>query len=152
MSLILKSLHVFGVCLFIGNIIVSAVWKVMADRTGNFAVVRFATRLVNVTDLLFTGLGVALLLVTGHLLAGYYGGVVSQAWILWSYILFGISGAIWLFVLVPIQFKQARLLRAASRETIPDEYHRLARMWSVAGTIATLIPLPAIYLMISKGA
>ena len=150
MALILKSLHVFGVCLFIGNIIVSAVWKVMADRTGSFPVARFATRLVNITDVLFTGLGVTLLLVTGHLLAGYYGGVLSQPWILWSYVLFGISGAIWLFVLVPIQLKQARLLRTSPQETIPDEYHRLARIWSLAGTVATLVPLPAIYLMISK--
>ena len=152
MALILKSLHVFGVCLFIGNIIVSALWKVMADRTGSFPVVRFATRLVNVTDVLFTGLGVTLLLVTGHLLAGYYGGIVSQAWILWSYVLFGVSGAIWLFVLVPIQLKQARLLRTSLQEIIPDEYHRLARIWSLAGTVATLVPLPAIYLMVSKGA
>ena len=152
MALILKSLHVFGVCLFIGNIMVSALWKVMADRTGNLAVIRFATRLVNVTDVVFTGLGVTLLLVTGHLLAGYYGGVLSQAWILWSYVLFGISGAIWLFVLVPIQLKQARLLRTSAQEIIPDEYRRLARIWSLAGTVATLVPLPAIYLMISKGA
>lgn len=152
MASILKSLHVFGVCLFIGNIIVSALWKVMADRTGSFPVVRFATRLVNLTDVLFTGLGVTLLLVTGHLLAGYYGGVLSQPWILWSYVLFSISGAIWLFVLVPIQLKQARLLRTSSQEIIPDEYHRLARLWSLAGTVATLVPLPAIYLMISRGA
>ena len=152
MALILKSLHVFGVCLFIGNIIVSAVWKVMADRTGNLAVIQFATRLVNVTDVIFTGVGVALLLVTGHLLAGYYGGVTSQEWILWSYVLFGISGVIWIFVLVPIQFKQARLLRSAAHATVPEQYYRLARLWSWAGTVATLVPLPAIYLMISKGA
>jgi len=152
MAIILKSLHIVGVCLFIGNIIVSALWKVMADRTRSFPVVRFATRLVNVTDVVFTGLGVTLLLVTGHLLAGYYGGILAQPWIFWSYVLFGVSGAIWLFVLVPIQLKQARLLRASRQETIPDEYHRLARLWSLAGTVATLVPLPAIYLMVSKGA
>ena len=152
MAVILKSLHIVGVCLFIGNIIVSALWKVMADRTRSFSVVHFATRLVNVTDVVFTGLGVTLLLVTGHLLARYYGGVLSQPWILWSYVLFGISGAIWLFVLVPIQLKQARLLRTSQQETIPDEYYRLARLWSWAGTVATLVPLPAVYLMVSKGA
>lgn len=151
MSLTLKSLHIAGACLFIGNIIVSAFWKVLADRTRSFPVVSFATRLVNITDAVFTGLGVTLLLVTGHLLAGNYGGVLSQPWIFWSYVLFGVSGALWMLVLVPLQLKQARILRASQNATIPNEYHRLARLWSLAGTVATVVPLPAIYLMVSKG-
>ena len=151
MSVALKSLHILGVSLFLGNIIVSALWKVLADRTGNYAVVRFATRLVNVTDTVFTGLGATLLLVTGHLLAQNHGGVLANDWILWSYGLFGVSGAIWIAVLLPIQFKQANLLRASTSEVIPNAYYRLARVWSFAGAIATLFPLPAIYLMVAKG-
>ena len=151
MSLTIKSLHILGVSLFLGNIIVSAFWKVLADRTGNYAVIRFAARLVNVTDAVFTGLGATLLLVTGHLLADKYGGVLPNDWILWSYVLFGVSGAIWIAVLLPIQFKQAKMLRESGTEEIAKEYYRLARMWSIAGAIATLFPLPAIYLMVVKG-
>ncbi|MBI3774501.1 MAG: DUF2269 domain-containing protein [Gammaproteobacteria bacterium] len=151
MPVALKSLHILGACLFLGNIIVSAFWKVLADRTGNYSVIRFATRLVNITDTVFTGLGATLLLVTGHVLAGNYGGIYSNGWILWSYVLFGISGAIWVAVLVPIQFKQAQILRVSTIEEIPKEYHRLARLWSLAGTLATLFPLPAVYLMVSRG-
>ena len=152
MSVALKSLHILGASLFLGNIIVSAFWKALADRTGNYSVIRFATRLVNVTDTVFTGLGATLLLVTGHLLAGNYGGILSNDWILWSYVLFGVSGAIWIAVLIPIQFKQAQMLRMSPTEEIPKEYYRLARLWSFAGTLATLFPLPAIYLMVSRGA
>lgn len=65
MSLIVKSLHIVGGFL-----------EVLADRTRNFPVVSFATRLVNVTDA--TGVGVTLSLVTGHLLARNYGGVLAQ--------------------------------------------------------------------------
>lgn len=151
MSVALKSLHILGACLFLGNIIVSAFWKVLADRTGNYSVIRFATRLVNVTDSVFTGLGATLLLVTGHLLAGNYGGILSNDWILWSYVLFGVSGAIWIAVLLPIQFKQAKMLRMSPTEEIPWEYYRLARLWSLAGILATLVPLPAVYLMVSRG-
>jgi uncharacterized membrane protein len=147
----LKSLHVLGVCLFLGNIIVSAFWKVLADRTGNYHVIRFATRLVNVTDMVFTGTGATLLLVAGHMLAGSYGGIAANDWIVWSYVLFGVSGAIWIAVLVPIQIKQARLLRDVTTSTVPAEYYRLARLWAVSGSIATLFPLPAIYLMVAKG-
>lgn len=151
MSVALKSLHILGACLFLGNIIVSAFWKVLADRTGNYAVILFATRLVNLTDAVFTGLGATLLLVTGHLLAGSHGGILANDWILWSYILFGMSGAIWIAVLVPIQLKQAQMLRMSSTQEIPKDYHRLARLWVIAGTLATLFPLPAVYLMVSKG-
>lgn len=151
MSVALKSLHILGACLFLGNIIVSALWKVLADRTGNYAVVRFATRLVNITDTVFTGLGAALLLWTGHLLAANYGGVLANDWIVWSYGLFGVSGAIWVAVLLPIQFKQARMLHASTTEAIPHAYYRLAHLWSFAGILATLFPLPAIYLMVAKG-
>lgn len=152
MSVALKSLHILGASLFLGNIIVSAFWKVLADRTRNYSVIRFATRLVNLTDAIFTGVGATLLLVAGHLLAETHGGVLSNDWILWSYVLFGVSGAIWIAVLLPIQFKQAQILRTAPTETVPSEYYRLARMWSVAGVVATLFPLPAVYLMVSRGA
>lgn len=151
MSVALKSLHILGSSLFLGNIIVSAFWKVLADRTGNYSVIRFATRLVNVTDAVFTGLGATLLLVTGHLLAGNYGGILSNDWILWSYVLFGVSGAIWIAVLIPIQFRQAQMLRMSPTEEIPKEYYRLTRLWTLAGILATLFPLPAVYLMVSRG-
>lgn len=88
---------------------------------------------------------------TGHLLARNHGGVLANDWILWSYGLFGVSGAIWIAVLLPIQFKQAKMLRESGTEEIPKEYYRLARLWSFAGAIATLFPLPAIYLMVAKG-
>ena len=34
-------LHILGVVIFLGNIIVTAVWKVLADRTRNPAVVGY---------------------------------------------------------------------------------------------------------------
>jgi hypothetical protein len=66
MQTTLKTLHLLGVCLFMGNIIVSGFWKAMADRVDELAVARFATRLVNLTDAVFTGTGATLLLVAGH--------------------------------------------------------------------------------------
>jgi uncharacterized membrane protein len=51
------SLHILGVVLFLGNIIVTAVWKTLADRTKNPSVVAYAQRLVTVTDVAFTATG-----------------------------------------------------------------------------------------------
>ena len=42
--LLLKSLHVLGVVIFLGNIIVTAVWKALADRTGSPTIAAYAQR------------------------------------------------------------------------------------------------------------
>jgi uncharacterized membrane protein len=145
----LKTLHMLGVCLFIGNIIVSGFWKAMADRVDDLAVARFATRLVNLTDAVFTGLGATLLLAAGRAMAGQHGGIAANPWIVWSYAAFGLSGLLWVAVLVPIQIRQARLLRSASH-TIPANYKRLAVIWSAVGIAATVAALPPLYWMVAR--
>lgn len=148
---VLKAIHVFAVILFVGNIIVSAFWKSLADRTRDVAVIRFATRLVNLTDVFFTAGGIALLMTTGHAMATTYGGVHETGWIRWSYLLVVGSGLIWLLILLPVQFKQARLLKPLERHAeIPARYWKLSALWTAAGIPATILPLPAIYLMTVK--
>jgi uncharacterized membrane protein len=149
MQTTLKTLHLLGVFLFIGNIIVSGFWKAMADRVDDLAVARFATRLVNLTAAVFTGAGATLLLAAGHAMAGTHGGILANPWIWWSYAAFGLSGLLWITVLVPVQIRQARLLRNAN-STIPADYKRLARIWSAAGIVATLVTLPPLYWMVAR--
>jgi uncharacterized membrane protein len=146
---LLKSLHLLGVCLFIGNIIVSGFWKTMADRVDDLAVARFSTRLVNLTDALFTGLGATLLMVAGHAMAGKYGGIGANPWIVWSYGAFGLSGILWIAVLVPIQIRQRRLLQTTST-SVPADYKRLARIWSIVGVVATIVALPPLFWMVAR--
>jgi uncharacterized membrane protein len=61
----LKVIHIFGVVLFLGNIIVTGWWKNMADLTKNPQIIAYAQRQVTLTDFIFTGGGVAILLVAG---------------------------------------------------------------------------------------
>lgn len=147
----IKAIHIFGVILFVGNIIVTAFWKAFADRTRELGIIRYATRMVNLTDIFFTAGGIAILMATGHLMAPAYGGVMQTEWIRWSYLLVLGSGAIWLAILLPVQLAQARLLRPlAAQAELPSRYWRLATLWMVAGSVASLLPLPAIYLMTVK--
>ncbi len=44
-------LHVLGVVLFLGNLIVTAVWKVLSDRTRQADDIAYAQRLDAVTDI-----------------------------------------------------------------------------------------------------
>ncbi len=146
------SLHVLGVVLFLGNLIVTAVWKTLADRTKSPPVVAYAQRLVTVTDVAFTATGAVLIAVSGHVMAGDFGGVFSgPTWLVVGWSLFIGAGVIWLAVLVPVEVMQERLARGfREAETIPERYWRLSRVWAVAGTVATLLPLANIYLMVAK--
>jgi uncharacterized membrane protein len=143
-----KIVHVLSACLFLGNVVVSGTWAALAERTRNYEVIAFSNRLVLVTDLLFTLTGAILVVVTGSMMAHRYGGASSQGWIAWSYALFTLSGLIWAVVLVPIQLRQRTLLRRD--RAITAEYLRLSRIWQFSGAIATVVPLPILYLMITK--
>ncbi|MBA2383609.1 MAG: DUF2269 domain-containing protein [Actinobacteria bacterium] len=145
------ALHILGVVLFLGNIVVTAVWKLLADRTRNPPVVAYAQRLVRITDIAFTGTGVILILVAGQVLAGDHGGVFGPLWLTLGWSLFVVSGVIWIGVLVPIQFMQEHLARQfAHGNPIPDRYWTLGRYWASFGAIATVLPLLNLYLMVFK--
>jgi len=143
--------HVVGVVLFIGNIVVTAVWKLLADRTRTPAVVAYAQRLVTVTDVAFTATGAALIAISGPILAEDLGGIGGPTWLTVGFGLFIASGVVWAAVLIPVQIAQARLARRFRTEAvIPERYWRLATIWAVFGAIATLLPLANLYLMVVK--
>ena len=144
----LKLIHLVCACLFLGNVIVSGIWALLAERTRQHAIIQFSNRMVLITDVLFTLLGSLGVVWTGHGMAEKFGGVEGHPWIQWSYALLGFSGLIWLFVLVPIQLKQHALLK--NTDTVCAEYWRLSRIWQIAGAFATLLPLPIVYFMVTK--
>ena len=146
------SVHVLGVVLFLGNIIVTAVWKVLADRTQSPPVVAYAQRLVTVTDIAFTATGAVHIFVSGQVMADDFGGVFSgPGWLTLGWSLFVASGVIWAAILVPIQVVQARLARSfRDAQAIPERYWRLSTLWTVFGAVATALPLVNLYLMIFK--
>lgn len=152
--LLLRTLHILAATLFLGNIVVTAVWKTLADPTKDPRIIAYAQRLVNVTDLLFTGPAVVLVTVTGLLMAPTLGGLVDgPAWLMTGLLLMGLSTLLWLMVLIPVQVRQGRMARAfAADGEIPAAYWRLNRVWAVVGTIATILPLLNLYFMVYKPA
>jgi uncharacterized membrane protein len=145
------TLHIVGVVLFLGNIVVTAVWKVLADRTRDPGVVAYAQRLVLITDVAFTATGVVLILVSGQVMAEDFGGVFGPTWLTLGWSFFIASGVIWLTVLIPIEFMQWRLARGfRSGGEIPARYWRLSTLWAVFGAVATVLPFANVYLMVFK--
>ncbi|MBI4987243.1 MAG: DUF2269 domain-containing protein [Rhodocyclales bacterium] len=149
--LALKSLHILGVVLFVGNIIVTGWWKVQADRTRNPAIIAFAQRQVTLTDWVFTFGGSSLLVAAAYANVALHGLSLSAPWLLWGQALFYLSGLLWVAILIPVQIRQARLARGfAGGGTIPEEYWRLNRIWLWVGILATVLPAANLYFMVFK--
>jgi uncharacterized membrane protein len=146
-----KIVHMTGIILLLGNIVVTGVWKAMAGRTGNPAVIGFAQRLVTLTDWVFTFGGAILVLIGGYGMAAAAGYDLRMNWLLWAHGLFIASGAIWVAILIPIQIRQARLAHAFENGgEIPPVYWRLNRHWYIWGVLATVIPAANLYVMVAK--
>ncbi len=148
-----KLLHLIGLVLLVGNVTVTSVWKVFADRTGQPAIAAFATRMVIVTDWFLTLGGVTLLAVGGYGMTTTTNmPIFSTRWLALSQGLFAVAGIIWLGILVPTQAAQQRIVRAfpADLRELPADYRRLSRRWILWGVIATVPLVAAMYVMITR--
>ncbi|OSQ36559.1 DUF2269 family protein [Thalassospira mesophila] len=149
---LVKFVHLVGVVLFLGNIIVSAVWKNAADRTKNPAIIAFSCRLIKITDLAFTASGVLLIAIGG--LGMYHVGridLVARVNLQSGIFLFIISAVIWILGLIPLQRRMARVSHSAATHnelTLPDTYYRAARLWNFLGAIAVILPIITLWLML----
>lgn len=149
--LFLKSLHIFGIIIFLGNIIVTGFWKAFADFTKDWKIISFSQRLVTYTDILFTTLGVLIIIFTGMMMAQHFGDYWNVKWIRWGLSLFIASGIIWVAILIPIQIILHQLANHfKNNKSIPKQYWMYEKIWMLFGIIATALPLMNLYWMVFK--
>ena len=137
--LILKSLHVISVVLFLGNIITGVFWKVHADITGDLRARAQALDGIVKSDRLFTVPGVFAIIITGVWMAMHaHLPLLGTKWILWSLILFGISGICFGAFVAPLQKKLLANARAGHRGHL--ERGRISKALAVPGHLWGLSP------------
>jgi uncharacterized membrane protein len=147
-----RMMHLLGAVLFLGNILVTAVWASLARRNRDPEVVRMFVRGVLVTDAVFTLPGVVLLFMNGGIL-GTEWFKAGAPWIIVSVILFALTGIVWGALLVPVQKRLARVVNSMpAGGPVPAEYDVLLAKWFRWGGIATLLPLVTFVLMVFKPA
>ena len=139
-----KTLHILGLVLMLGNVTVTALWKVFADRTCKPQIMAFSQWLVTVTDFSFTLSG-GFLMVMGGYGAAYVGGLLV------GQIMMGMAGAVWVGILVPIQIRQAAWARDfAITGDVPAGYRKASSTWLVWGLLST-VPLGiGMWVMVAK--
>lgn len=123
----------------------------MADRNADPRVVAFAQRQVTLTDFIFTSGGIILIIAGGHGMAYAGGATLGAGFVVLGQGLFYAAGAIWVGILIPVQWSQARMARAfANNGQIPARYWRLGRIWLAAGIVATVLPVFSLVVMVGK--
>lgn len=155
MYLWLKLIHVLAVVMFLGNVATGVFWHRHALATRDARLIAHAMDGVIRSDRLFTMPGVLLIIASG-VFAAIQGGfpILGTGWILWTLVLFGISGAVFGMRLAPLQRRMLKHAQAGAASGAFDfvGYHRLSRQWDLWGAVATGTPLVGLALMVLKPA
>ena len=149
----LKTAHVLGAMLFVGNVIVTGIWSAILFRARHTHDFRVAARAIIVTDWAFTVGGGALLTTSGVWLAMHRGlPIWGTPWIRSAMIALALSTALWLIVLVPAQRTMHAVRQpAAAYAGATDAILESAFMrWTVAGWLATAPLVYAVWCMVTK--
>jgi len=155
MYLWLKLIHILAVVMFIGNIVTGVFWHRHALATRDARLLAHTMAGVIRSDRLFTVPGVLLIIASG-VFAAIQGDfpIFGTPWILWTLVLFGISGAVFGLKLAPLQRQMLKQAQAGAASGAFDyvAYHRASRQWDLWGAIATGTLLLGLALMVLKPA
>jgi uncharacterized membrane protein len=147
----LKFLHIIGAAVLLGTGAGIAFFMLMAHLGRNPVVIAGVSRIVVVADFIFTATAVVAQPVTGVLLARTVGYSLSEPWMVWSIILYLITGGFWL----PVVWMQVRMrdlaAQAVSRGSpLPPTYYRLFWLWFAFGFPAFAAVIAIFWLMILR--
>ena len=153
--LVWKLVHVLAVIMFVGNIATGILWKAHADRTRTPALIAHACAGLTRSDRLFTMPAVVLIVIAG-IAAAITGNVsiLGTGWILWSIVLFVISGLAFMLRVAPLQRQMQAIAVAGVNSGQIDwpTYQAATQSWKVWGAVALIAPLLAVVLMVLKPA
>ena len=145
MYLALKFLHIVAVIIFLGNIATGLFWHAHAARTRDPKLLAHTMDGIIRSDRWFTLPGVVLIIAAGVFLAVYgHFPLLRTPWILWTLVLFAISGAVFGVRIAPLQRELKALAESGMRGNFDHaRYRALALRWEVWGAIALLTQSPA---------
>ncbi len=143
---LLRTLHVAGAVLLIGNVVVTGFWATFLYRERAAVPFRAVARAIMWSDVCFTLSGGTLLTISGVLLVRERGyPVLETPWLLHGIAALALSTSLWLVVLLPEQWRLERV--------DPGDEPALRRIflrWSAVGWAATLILFYGLWCMVAK--
>jgi uncharacterized membrane protein len=148
-----KLIHLLAVIIFLGNIITGLFWMRIAVKTKDLRIIQHTMNGIIIADRYFTIPGVIVITVGGFMAAIYgHFPILRTGWILWSIILFSISGLAFAFKIAPLQRKIYKLTSGMENPAGFDwiYFRKIYFAWDIWGLIAVLTPLGAFVMMTLK--
>ncbi|MDQ2909100.1 MAG: DUF2269 domain-containing protein [Candidatus Eremiobacteraeota bacterium] len=143
----LKTLHVVCAVLWLGNFAVTGLWSVRAFAARNDVLAAFATREILFTDAVFTAAFGTAVTLSGIALALHDGVALwSTFWTRTALETVIAAGAVWLFVLLPLEIRMRALAAGRGGATL----RRAFVAWNVIGWTVTVALFWVIYLMVAR--
>ena len=152
MYLWFKLLHLAAVIAFLGNITTGLFWHAHAARTRDARLLAHTMLGIIRSDRWFTIPGVVFITgagITAAIMGGY--PLLRTSWILWTLILFALSGLAFGVRVAPLQRQLLAIARAGESGAFDyAHYERVAKQWEIWGGLALAAPLIGMALMVLK--
>jgi uncharacterized membrane protein len=148
---VVKALHVFAAMLFLGAGLMSAYYKIRADRSSDLRVIAWCQQEIVRADWLFTVPSGVLLPSTGLWLMYEYGLPWSTGWVVMGMGGYAVAGFLWLLA-ARLQMRMRKISVQALRDgaVLPEAFHRANRLWRLLGIPAFTTALWTFGVMVAK--
>lgn len=148
--LFIKAVHVVSATILFGTGLGTAFFLYMANRSQNVEAIQVTIKHVVLADWLFTAPAVLIQPVTGMVLMKALGMSYDSTWFYWVAGLYLTAAACWVPV-VGIQYRLRSVVEGMTKDMpLPDEWHRLMKLWKMLGYVAFGSVLGIFYLMLIR--
>ena len=144
--------HNISVSLFFANAVIGMMWESRSLSSGNKEVLLHTYKTVTHLDSVFSTPLIVLTLISGLAMTYSRGSLWEVGWLSVSFLLFILSGVIWIASDIPTQYKVKRLLAELqnSKGGIPEELTRLLKLRWWIGILGVLPLVIVFFLMVYK--
>jgi len=144
--------HNISVSLFFANAVIGMMWESRSLASGSKEVLLHTYKTVTHLDSVFSTPLIVLTLISGLAMTYSRGSLWEVGWLSVSFLLFILSGVIWIASDIPTQYKVKRLLAELqnSKGGIPEELTRLLKLRWWIGILGVLPLVIVFFLMVYK--
>lgn len=143
-----RFLHIAATSLFFSNAVVGILWERRGLVSGSKEIILHTYNTVTFLDSRFSSPLIILTLIGGLSLSFNLGDLWHIGWLSVSFLLFLLSGIIWIASDIPTQYRVKQLISRLSQDdqALPDELVRLLKLrWWIS--MAGVLPLLAVFVL-----
>lgn len=142
-----KFLHLAGVVVFLGNVILGPLWVVLSFKTEKIDTIKFTFKTLQEFDIYITAPSVAMVVINGLYMGNVFGGVANSDWLKHS--VFSLL-VLW-FMIVPILLVQDKMGKLIANGDFQSKaFNGLKKEWMAAGLFSFLPIVYICYMMVFK--